>query len=103
MTGFNGADPNQALAGTYVQIRKKRPLGLTGLIMLGLSPLVAFGPFIIGGIGAQLFCEGGLSGANEANCGFAALPWIAVMTLPAGILLAIAGIVVMIVGAGRNE
>jgi hypothetical protein len=103
MTGFNSADPNQALAGTFVQTRKKRPLGLTGLIMLGLSPLVAFSPFILGGIGAQLFCEGGSAGANEANCGFGALPWAMIMTIPAGILLAIAGIVMMIVGAFRKQ
>ena len=103
MTGFNSADPNQALAGTFVQTRKKRPLGLTGLIVLGLSPLVAFSPFILGGIGAQLFCNGGLSGADESNCGFAALPWAMLMTIPAGFLLAISGIIILIVAAGRKQ
>lgn len=103
MTSFNGADPNQALAGTYVQTRKKTPLVLIGLIMLGLSPLVVFSPFILAGIGAQLFCEGGSAGANEANCGWAALPWAMIMTIPSGIVLAIAGIVVMIVGAARKQ
>jgi len=103
MTGFNSADPNQALAGSYVQTRKKTPLGMTGLILLGLSPIIAFLPIIIGGIGAQLFCEGGLEAANEANCGFAALPWALIGTIPAGIMLAIAGIVVMIVAAVRKQ
>jgi len=103
MTGFNGADPNQSLAGTYVQTRKKQPLGKTGAIMLGLSPVIAFSPFIIGGIGAQLFCNGGLSGADESNCGFAALPWAMLMTIPAGFLLAISGIVILIVAAVRKQ
>jgi len=103
MTGFNSADPNQARTVTYVQTRKKQPLGKTGAIMLGLSPVIAFSPFIIGGIGAQLFCNGGLSGADESNCGFAALPWAMLMTIPAGFLLAISGIVILIVAAVRKQ
>jgi len=103
MTGFNSADPNQARTVTYVQTRKKRPLGKTGAIMLGVSPLVAFGPFILAGIGSQLFCEGGAAAANEANCSWAALPWAMFLTIPAGFSLAIGGIVVMIVGAVRKQ
>jgi len=103
MTGFNSADPNQARTVTYVQTRKKRPLGKTGAIMLGLSPVVAFSPLIIAAIGAQLTCNGGISGADESNCGFAALPWAMIATIPAGIMLAIAGVIAIIVGLARRK
>ena len=85
--GYDGGSPDEI---TPVSQRR------TGLIMLGISPLIAFGPFIFGAIGAQLFCEGGLSGANEANCSFAVLPWLSIVTLPAGLILAVIGIVMII-------
>ena len=91
--GYDGGSPHEI---TPVSQRR------TGKIMLGISPLVAFGPFIIGAVGGQLFCEGGLSAANEANCSFAALPWLSIVTLPAGLVIAVTGIV-MISRDGSNR
>lgn len=88
----------QDLSASDVRPKKRANLFLNGLIMLGVSPLVAFGPFILAGIGSQLFCGGGAAAANEANCGWAALPWAMILTIPAGSLLAIVGYVMMFVG-----
>jgi hypothetical protein len=76
--------------------------GWLGWALLAASPIFAFSPFIIGGIGAQLTCEGGLAAANEGNCGWAALPWAMIMTIPGGILMAVVGLVLGIVSAVRK-
>jgi len=78
----------QDLSASDVRPKKRANLYLVGLIMLGVSPLVAFSPFILSGIGSQLFCEA---------C-WAAMPWLAILTIPAGLLLAIGGYVMMFVG-----
>lgn len=69
-----------------IAIYKKR---IRFLIFAGLSPLVGFSPFIIGGLGSLLTpnCT------NEANCGWAALPWLMFATVPAGFVLFLLGLV----------
>jgi len=76
--------------------------GWLGWALLAASPIFAFSPFIIGGIGAQLTCDGGWANANEGNCGWAALPWAMIMTIPGGILMAVVGLVMGIVSAVRK-
>lgn len=66
----------------------------TGVLVMLLSPLLAVGPFLVGVAGAAVFCG---PDANEGNCGFAALPWMMILTLPAGALMFIVGLVMFIV------
>ena len=91
--GYDGGSPDEI---TPISQRS------TGKTMLCISPLVAFGPLIVGLAGAQLFCEGGLAQANEANCGFTMFPLMMIMTVPVGLVLAISGIV-MISRDGSNR
>jgi uncharacterized membrane protein YhaH (DUF805 family) len=86
----------------YSPTQKTRYPGWLGWALLAASPIFAFSPFIIGGIGAQLTCEGGLAAANEGNCGWAALPWAMIMTIPGGILMAVVGLVMGIISAFRK-
>jgi hypothetical protein len=86
----------------YSPTQKTRYPGWLGWALLAASPIFAFSPFIIGGIGAQLTCEGGLAAANEGNCGWAALPWAMIMTIPGGILMAVVGLVMGIISAVRK-
>jgi len=65
-----------------------------GLIVMLLAPLLAVAPFLVGAAGAAVFCG---PGANEGNCGFAVLPWMMILTLPAGALMFIVGLVMFIV------
>jgi len=91
--GYDGGSPDE-----ITPISQRR----TGKTMLCISPLVAFGPLIVGLAGAQLFCDGGLAQANEANCGFTMFPLMMIMTVPVGLVLAISGIV-MISRDGSNR
>jgi uncharacterized membrane protein YhaH (DUF805 family) len=103
--GFpNFPNPESDLTHTYAYAptQKTRYPGWLGWALLAASPIFAFSPFIIAAIGAQLTCDGGLATANEANCGWAALPWAMIMTIPGGILLAVVGLVMGIVSAFRN-
>ena len=70
-----------------------------GVLAMLLSPLLAVGPFLVGAAGAAVFCG---SGANEANCGFAVLPWMMLLTLPAGALLFIVGLIIFIVALAKK-
>jgi len=74
----------------------------TGWIMLIASIPVAVSPILLALVLIPLTC-GGFSGANEGNCGAAALPWFLFMSVPFGILLAIAGAIVLAVGARRQS
>ena len=66
----------------------------TGVLVMLLAPLLAVGPLLVGAAGAAVFCG---SGANEANCGFAVVPWLMYLSIPAGALLFVVGLVVFIV------
>ena len=70
-----------------------------GVLAMLLSPLLAVGPFLVGAAGAAVFCG---PGANEANCGFAVLPWMMLLTLPAGALLFIVGLIIFIVALAKK-
>ncbi len=65
-----------------------------------LAPLFALSPFIVAWPLARVFCG---PDANEGNCGFAALPWLMILTLPAGALLFIVGLVVLIVSLAKKK
>jgi len=71
----------------------------TGVIAMLLAPLLAVAPLLIGAAGAAVFCG---PGANEANCGFAVLPWMMLLTLPAGALMFIAGLIIFIVALAKK-
>lgn len=66
----------------------------TGLLAMLLAPLFAVAPFLVGAGSAYIFCG---PDANEANCGFAVLPWMMILTIPAGALMFIVGLVILIV------
>ena len=72
----------------------------TGVIAMLLAPLFALSPFIVAWPLARVFCG---PDANEGNCGFAALPWLMILTLPAGALLFIVGLVVLIVSLAKKK
>ena len=76
---------------SYKNLEKQRR---NGLLVLVASPFVAFAPLIIGIAGAKLFCG---SDANEANCGFAVLPWFLIASVPGGFVMAIVGVIMIIV------
>lgn len=53
--------------------------------LVWLSPLIAFAPIIIGGIGSAL-----TPGCNESNCTWGVIPWYMFFTIPlGGVLLAV--------------
>jgi uncharacterized membrane protein YhaH (DUF805 family) len=87
----------------YSPPKKRKTLAWVGFSLVIVSPLVAFSPFILAGIGAQLFCEGGLAGANEGNCGWAALPWFMLVSIPTAGLLAIVGLVLGLIGLTQKR
>ncbi|NBV90178.1 MAG: hypothetical protein EBR84_02030 [Actinobacteria bacterium] len=91
---------NPALATPSYRSAKK--LWLIGLILFLSSPLVAIGPFLLAMILVNT-CPGGAAAANEANCGWAALPWAMIATIPTGIVMFIVGIVMMIIGSTRKS
>lgn len=70
-----------------------------GLLVMLLAPLLAVAPFLVGAAGAAVFCG---PGANEANCGFGVLPWLMILTLPAGALMLIVGLVIFVVALAKK-
>ena len=74
----------------------KRPRNqiVTGLLIIALSPIFAVSPFLIALPLATLLCG---PDANEANCGWAALPWYMFFTIPAAILMFVVGVVILVV------
>ena len=74
----------------------------TGLILLIASPLIAIAPIVIALIMVNT-CPGGAANANEGNCSWAALPWMMFMTVPAGAVLFIIGVVMMTIGSTRKS
>lgn len=72
----------------------------TGALAMLLAPLFAISPFIVAWPLARVFCG---ADANEANCGFAVLPWLMILTLPAGALLFIVGLVVLILSLAKKK
>ena len=82
------------------RMRKPRSKAASGLIMMAASPLLAIGPFLVGWPLATIFCP---QPANEGNCSWAALPWMCILTIPAGGVLFIVGLVTAIVGAAKES
>lgn len=72
----------------------------TGWILLAASLLVALAPVLLALVLIPLQC-GGYSGANEGNCGPAALPWLMFLSVPAGIVTAIVGLVTLLIGFSK--
>ena len=65
-----------------------------GLIAMLVAPVLAVFPLVAGIALARLFCG---PDANEADCGWAVLPWFTFYTAPAGILLFVTGFIVLII------
>jgi len=95
----NQVSPTAPTSG-YPQNSYKNPetQKRNGLLVLAASPFVAFSPLIIGVAGATLFCG---PDANEANCGFAALPWMLIASIPGSLVMAIVGLVMFIVASKK--
>lgn len=72
----------------------------TGALLILLSPLLAVAPFLVGAVGATIFCG---PDANEGNCAWAALPWLMFFTIPFGILMFITGLIVLIVCLAKKN
>ncbi len=70
-----------------------------GLWIMLLSPVVAVSPFLLGGPLQLLFCP---KPANEGNCGWVALGWLGLITIPAGGIMFIVGLVTLIAGAAKS-
>ena len=66
----------------------------TGLIAMLVAPVLAVFPLVAGIALARLFCG---PDANEADCGWAVLPWFTFYTAPAGILLFVAGFIILLI------
>jgi hypothetical protein len=66
-------------AMTNIEIYRKR---ITALISISASPILAVSPYLIGLLGSWVTpgCT------NEANCGWAVLPWFMFLTIPAGVV-----------------
>ena len=75
--------------------KSPRKLLATGLTITALSPIFAVLPFLIALPFATLFCG---PDANEANCGWAALPWFMFFTIPAAIVMFFVGVVITVIG-----
>ncbi len=71
-----------------------------GFLIAG--PIIALAPAVLALVLVQ-FCPGGASGANEGNCGAAALPWLLFLSIPFGILLVLVGAILMIVAAATSS
>jgi hypothetical protein len=66
------------------------------------GPIIALAPAVLALVLVQ-FCPGGASSANESNCSAAALPWLLILSIPFGILLFIAGTILLIIAAARSS
>ena len=66
----------------------------TGLIAMLVAPVLAVLPLLAGLTLARVFCG---PDANEANCGWGVLPWFTYYTAPAGILLFVAGFIILLI------
>jgi hypothetical protein len=71
---------------TNIDIYRKR---ITALIFISSTPILAVSPFLIGMLGSWVTpgCT------NEANCGWAALPWFMFFTIPGGVVFFILGLI----------
>lgn len=71
---------------TNIEIYRKR---ITALIFMSATPILAVSPYLIALLGSAVTpgCT------NEANCGWAALPWFMLLTIPAGAVFFIIGLV----------
>ena len=58
------------------------------------APVLAVLPLLAGLTLARLFCG---PDANEADCGWAVLPWFTFYTAPAGFVMFVTGFVVLII------
>ena len=75
--------------------KSSRKYVVTGLVITGLSPIFAVSPFVIAYPLATLFC---VPDANEANCGWAALPWFMFFTIPAAVVMLFVGLIITVIG-----
>lgn len=68
-----------------IAIYKKR---IAALIFMSASPVLAVAPFLIGMAGSAITpgCT------NEANCGWAVLPWFMFLTIPAAFVFFVLGL-----------
>jgi hypothetical protein len=73
-------------AMTNIEIYRKR---ISALIFMSATPILAVSPFLIGWLGSLITpgCT------NEANCGWAALPWLMFLTIPGGVVFFILGLI----------
>jgi hypothetical protein len=70
-----------------------------GAWLTGLALPFGISPFVLALILAPLTCG---ANANEANCGAAVLPWFMFFTIPAGFVMFLVGIIMMIFGGARK-
>ena len=75
--------------------KSSRKFVITGLVITGLSPIFAVSPFLIAYPLATLFC---VPDANEANCGWAALPWFMFFTIPVAVVMLFVGLIITVIG-----
>jgi hypothetical protein len=78
-----------------IEIYRKR---ITALIFMSATPILAVSPFLIGMLGSWVTpgCT------NEANCGWAVLPWFMFLTIPAGVVLFILGLIWFLASLGTR-
>lgn len=100
-TSWQSEISQRELAEKYPDFQRILNLRKSGKIFLISSPLIALSPILLSLILIPLTC-GGFSGANEGNCGAAALPWFMFFSIPASILIAIGGAVVMSIASARK-
>lgn len=80
---------------TNIEIYKKR---ITALIFMSAAPILGVSPYLVGLVGAW-FTPGC---TNEANCGWAALPWFMFFTIPAALAFFVFGLIRLLVAAGAK-
>ena len=80
-------------------IPKSEKTSSPGLWIMLLSPVVAVSPFLVGGPLQLLFCP---KPANEGNCGWVALGWFGLITIPVGGIMFIVGLVTLVAGAAKS-
>lgn len=80
---------------TNIEIYKKR---ITALIFMSAAPILGISPYLVGLVGSWLTpgCT------NEANCGWAALPWFMFFTIPAALALFVFGLIRVLVALGNR-
>ena len=71
------------------------PIGLLSIIFLALAPI------IIGLIGSWITEYTTGKPCHEGNCGWMALPWLSLVTLPAGALGLIGFIVIVVIDSTK--